>query len=338
MQSERPPLVLLVEDNEDDVLLAEMALKRSGLPHRLRVERDGQDAIDYFASDAPLSDPPAIVLLDMKLPRRDGREVLRALRGIPCVARVPVVLLTSSRLEQDVLDAYTLGANSYFPKPIDFGVFQAGISVLLSKWLALNIPPPPERQDPDVVPTPTPDLPHVTTLPTQKPPGCVLQSEPAPVRRASDILVIDGDAADRAATLDGLETAVANAAKIESLGTFEEVAAFLQRVGGPPPRLDDRVPRVIFMDANVPDGDARDLIQALRYRADHHVVIVVFTRNPSPELVADYYRLKVNSVARKPVDPDDYRSAVALLSHYWIHMNEPPPTPGRHVRAESQPG
>ncbi|MFN7144067.1 MAG: response regulator [Myxococcota bacterium] len=336
MHAERPPLVLLVEDNEDDAILATLALRQSGLPHRLRVARDGQQAIDYLTSDEPMSDPPALILLDMKLPRRDGRDVLRTLRGTPCVARVPVVLLTSSRLEQDVLDAYTLGANSYFPKPIDFGVFRSGISVLLSKWLALNVPPPPERGEGVVI---TPSLPDLgVPLPFQKPPGSLLQSEPAPVRRASDILVIDGDDADRAATLQGLDAALENATKVVGLGTFDEVAAFLQGVGGPPPQLDDRVPRVIFIDANVKGGDARDLIQALRYRADHHIVIVVFTRDPTPEFVADCYRLKVNSVSRKPADPDAYRTAVALLSHYWIHMNEPPPTPGRCVRARSQPG
>ncbi|MFN7145241.1 MAG: response regulator, partial [Myxococcota bacterium] len=128
------PTVLLVEDNEDDAALAEMALARSGHDHTLRVARDGQEAIEILHELQPAGVQPALVLLDLKLPRVDGRGVLRELRGDPTTVRVPVVVLTSSRLEQDVLDAYALGANSYFQKPVDFASFERDMALLLTTW------------------------------------------------------------------------------------------------------------------------------------------------------------------------------------------------------------
>lgn len=324
------PLVLLVDDGEDDVLLARMALRRTGIPHRLEVAKDGEAALAWVECDRPAADVPAVVLLDLKLPRKDGREVLRAIRGNPCTARVPVVVLSSSRLEQDVLDAYTLGANSYISKPIDFGVFQSTVSVLLPCWLSLNIAP-------SFVPRagPRSELEEALAAPVFVPP--VLPEAPAPIRRATDVLVIDGSDADRAATTAALATMLGRE-RILTVSSYREAASFLERLGGPPPLLAGGAPRLVFVDANLPDGDGRDLLQAIRYRCDHQILLVVFARNPTATFVGDCYRLKVNSVVAKPDEPAAYHDALRILAHYWIHLNEPPPAPKSGTHARVRPG
>lgn len=330
MKTRPDPLVLLVDDGEDDVLLARMALRRTGIPHRLEVAKDGEAALAWVACERPAADVPAIVLLDLKLPRKDGREVLRAIRGNPCTARVPVVVLSSSRLEQDVLDAYTLGANSYISKPIDFGVFQATVSVLLPCWLSLNIPPP-------FVPRtgPRSELEEALAAPVLVPP--VLPDAPAPIRRATDVLVVDGSSVDRAATTAALATMLGRE-RILTVSSCREGASLLERLGGPPPLLSDNAPRLVFVDTNLPDGDGRDLLQAIRYRGSSQILIVVFTRDPTPPFVGECYRLKVNSVVAKPDDPDAYRDALRILAHYWIHLNEPPPSPKSPTQPRARPG
>ncbi|MFN7144455.1 MAG: response regulator [Myxococcota bacterium] len=319
-----------MDDSEDDILLAQMALRRTGIPHRLEVARDGEAALAWLTCDRAATEIPAVVLLDLKLPRRDGREVLRALRGHPCTARVPVVVLSSSRLEQDVLDAYTLGANSYISKPIDFGVFQSTVSVLMPCWLRLNVASP---FQPRV--GPRSELDEALAAPIFVPP--VLPEAPAPLRRSTDVLVIDGSDADRAATTAALATTLGRD-RILALSSFRESAEFFKRFGGPPPLLSDAAPRLVFVDANLPDGDGRDLLQALRYRGNHHILIVVFARDPTPAFVGECYRLKVNSVVAKPEDPAAYHDAIRLLAHYWIHVNEPPPAPKSGTQPRARPG
>ncbi|MES2644325.1 MAG: response regulator [Myxococcota bacterium] len=316
------PLILLVEDGEDDIELAQMALRESGYPHRLRIVRDGKEAVAYLHSDETFAEVPAVVLLDMNLPFLDGRTVLSELRGSPCTARVPVVILSSSRLEQDVLDAYTLGANSYVQKPLDFGAFRAGVSVLLTSWLRLNVPARAEGAVSERGP-----LPRVRT-PSVGKDGAV---------QGAEIVVVDATAADRAATIGALREVVGTET-IVGLSTFREVAQVLQQSGGPPPRLKPGTPRLLFVDPALPDGDGRDLLQAIRYRCDHHILIVVFARESEPAFVSECYRLKVNSVVCKPDDPEVYRETVRLLGHYWIVMNERPPRPESTLRPYATPG
>lgn len=317
------PLVLLVEDGEDDIELARMALHESGHPHRLRVARDGREAIDYLQSDERFNEVPAVVLLDLKLPMADGKTVLREVRGTPCTSRVPVVVLSSSRLEQDVLDAYTLGANSFVQKPMDFGAFRTGVSVLLTCWLRMNVPAPAEGWASTAI----------QALPRRRRAGV---EEEVPAHRA-DIVVIDANAADRAATVESLRDVV-GPETIAGLSSFRAASSLLQQVGGPPPLLKAGTPRLLFVDADLPDGDGRDLLQSIRYRCDHHTIVVVFTRDPDPGFVGECYRLKVNSVVSKPADPDAYREAVRFLGHYWITLNEQPPRPDSRLRPIAIPG
>lgn len=140
-------VILLVEDNPDDVKLAIHAFKKCNIANQVVVAGDGVEALDYLFGTGPYagrdtSVQPSIVLLDLKLPRLDGKEVLRRLRGDPRTKHQPVVILTSSKEEQDVTRCYDLGANSYIRKPIDFDQFTEAVRQLGLYWLLLNEPPP----------------------------------------------------------------------------------------------------------------------------------------------------------------------------------------------------
>lgn len=142
----RDKTILLVEDNPDDELLTLRALKKQNAPSKVVVARDGVEALDYlFATGAHAGrDPgatPQLVLLDLKLPRVDGLEVLRRMRSDERTRLVPVVILTSSREQQDILDGYGLGANSYVRKPVNFVQFTEAVEQLKSYWLVLNEAP-----------------------------------------------------------------------------------------------------------------------------------------------------------------------------------------------------
>ncbi len=136
-------VILLVEDNPDDEALTLRALKKNGILNEVAVARDGQEAIDYFLGEgASGRQAPAVVLLDLKLPKIDGLEVLRRIRADERTRLQPIVILTSSREEQDLVAGYSLGANSYIRKPVDFNQFMEAVRQLGLYWLVLNEPAP----------------------------------------------------------------------------------------------------------------------------------------------------------------------------------------------------
>jgi CheY-like chemotaxis protein len=134
-------VILLVEDNPDDEALMLRAFQRSKLANRIEVARDGAEALEFLLgpSARPL---PTLVILDLKLPKVDGLEVLRRVRGSERTRTLPVVVLTSSREEQDLVESYRLGANSYVRKPVDFVQFAEATQTLGLYWLVVNEPPP----------------------------------------------------------------------------------------------------------------------------------------------------------------------------------------------------
>ncbi len=141
--------ILLVEDNPDDVELTLRALKKHNIANEVTVMRDGQEALDYLLgghehAGCEPKDLPAVVLLDLKLPRVDGMEVLQQLRAHQCTKLLPVVVLTSSKQQQDMISSYKLGANSFVRKPVEFGEFAEAVRQLGLYWLLLNESPPPE--------------------------------------------------------------------------------------------------------------------------------------------------------------------------------------------------
>ena len=140
-------VILLIEDNPDDEALTLRALKKNNILNAVRVARDGQEAVDYFFGENAASNPePAVVLLDLKLPKVDGLEVLRRIRADERTKTQPVVILTTSKEEQDLLNGYRLGANSYIRKPVDFVQFMEAVKQLGLYWLMLNECPPSQKK------------------------------------------------------------------------------------------------------------------------------------------------------------------------------------------------
>ncbi|MGE3074437.1 MAG: response regulator [Dehalococcoidia bacterium] len=139
-----PMRILLVEDNPDDEELTIRAFKKNNLANEIIVARDGVEALEYFFPKGTSSPPPLpqLVLLDLKLPRVSGLEVLKVLRADQRTRRLPVVILTSSGEERDLVEGYELGANSYIRKPVDFDEFIEGVRQLGLYWLVLNQPSP----------------------------------------------------------------------------------------------------------------------------------------------------------------------------------------------------
>jgi two-component system response regulator len=144
-------MILLIEDNPDDEALTIRALKKNNIGNDLEIVRDGAAALDFlfctgdYAERDP-NDKPQVVLLDLKLPKVDGLEVLRRLRADERTSMLPVVILTSSKEESDLITGYSLGANSYVRKPVDFNQFVEAVRNLGLYWLVLNEAPPPQRK------------------------------------------------------------------------------------------------------------------------------------------------------------------------------------------------
>jgi two-component system response regulator len=139
--------ILLVEDNPHDEALTLRALRKEGLAEHVVVVRDGAEALALLLGDGAATDPeagfvPAVILLDLKLPKVDGLEVLRQVRADARTRLLPIVVLTSSKEERDMIESYTLGCNSYIRKPVDFVQFGAAVQQLGLYWLVLNVAPP----------------------------------------------------------------------------------------------------------------------------------------------------------------------------------------------------
>ena len=139
--------ILLIDDNENDVLLAQRALKKNNISNEVVVARDGREALDYlfckgkYARRDVNCNPPVVALLDLKMPRLNGLEVLKQIRENPKTKNLPVVILTSSNEDSDLIQSYDLGCNAYIRKPVDFNQFAEAVKQLGLFWLVLNEPP-----------------------------------------------------------------------------------------------------------------------------------------------------------------------------------------------------
>ena len=146
MDIEKAVEILLVEDNPDDAKLTLLALDKNHLANRVYHVKDGEEALDFLFGREKFKDRnsvgfPKVVFLDLKLPKVSGLEVLQEIRKSETTRLIPVVVLTSSREDQDVIDSYKLGVNSYIVKPVDFDKFMDAVSELGLYWLLLNEPP-----------------------------------------------------------------------------------------------------------------------------------------------------------------------------------------------------
>jgi two-component system, response regulator len=138
--------ILYIEDNPNDIELTLHAFKRNHLANNIMIARDGEEALDLLygkerAADGELNNTPRMILLDLKLPKVDGLEVLRIVKADGRTKTIPVVVLTSSREEKDIVESYRLGVNSYIVKPVDFEKFVEAVKTLGLYWLLINQPP-----------------------------------------------------------------------------------------------------------------------------------------------------------------------------------------------------
>ena len=141
-----PIEILLVEDDPGDLELALRALRKANLSNHIQTARDGAEALDFIFCEGPhagrdIGKDPKVILLDLKLPKVDGLEVLRRIKGDPRTSSIPVVMLTSSREQSDVVRSYHLGVNSYIVKPVNFDGFVHAVQQLGMYWLLFNQPP-----------------------------------------------------------------------------------------------------------------------------------------------------------------------------------------------------
>jgi two-component system response regulator len=149
MMTDRQIEILLVEDNKDDLELTLHALRKENLANSIQVVRDGEEALEFlFCSGAyanrSFDHPPRLILLDLKLPKVDGMEVLKRLKGDPRTRTIPVVILTSSKEERDLVNGYGLGVNTYIQKPMDFDQFRETVKSVGLYWLLVNQAPAPK--------------------------------------------------------------------------------------------------------------------------------------------------------------------------------------------------
>jgi two-component system, response regulator len=138
--------ILIVEDNQDDLDMTLRALRKANLTNPIQIARDGAEAVEYIFCEGPhagrkVENGPRLILLDLKLPKIDGMEVLKRIKADPRTKTIPVVVLTSSKEQKDVIESYQLGVNSYIVKPVNFEGFVAAVQELGMYWLLLNQPP-----------------------------------------------------------------------------------------------------------------------------------------------------------------------------------------------------
>lgn len=144
--NEKPVEILLVEDNPNDLELTRRALRKANLSNNIQIARDGAEALEFLFcegayADRKIEDGPKVILLDLKLPKVDGLEVLKQVKTDPRTKSIPVVVLTSSKEQRDVVDSYQLGVNSYIVKPVNFEGFATAVQEIGMYWLLLNQAP-----------------------------------------------------------------------------------------------------------------------------------------------------------------------------------------------------
>ncbi len=313
-----PKTILLVEDKPDDVKLTQHAFRRSGLTDEIAVARDGVEALEYvFATGGQAgrdrAAQPAVILLDLKLPKVDGLEVLQRLRADRATRLIPVVVLTSSQEERDRIASYSLGANSYVRKPVEFDQFVDAVRQLGLYWLRLNEPPLAGRSPGgDAQRSRNPD-----TGAPRRPLGKIadyrtlllVEDNPDDVKlvlrafRSCDLgedVVIVRDGAE---ALDFLLEPRVRAAEDNATG-----------------------PAVVLLDLKLPRVNGLEVLRQIRaHPRTRCLPVVVLTNSADEGDIGGCYELGANSYVLKRADFEAFSETIRTLSSYWLRLNVPPP-------------
>lgn len=324
-----PPIVLCVEDNEDDAALAELAFARTRIPHRLVLARDGTEALDYLFArgrwrDRTPDERPALALVDLKLPLVGGHDVLHAMHADPRTSRVPAVVLSSSDLAQDVALSYREGARGFLRKPISFSAFEDWASVLLYYWLGFDADTP-GATTADALPAEATTLVHAVLerwrgrRDARPPADHILLGSP----RERPVLVVDGDPAHLDLTIRAIGPWVGQREILGVTGGAEAEALLAPTCDAEGPRRGS--PGLVMVDLDRPGEDGLALIGDLRRVVGHQVVVVALAACVDHRQREACHGLGINSLVRKPESPEAYRAQAALTALYWVGLNVPPP-------------
>ena len=334
--------ILLVEDNPDDVELTLHAFKKSKLVNRVQVVRDGAEALDYLFGDGEFAgrdvlDVPHLVLLDLKLPKVSGIEVLRRIRGDPRTRSIPVVAMTSSREERDIAETYKLGLNSYIVKPVDFDQFGKIVEELGYYWLLLNQPP--TRPAPGAGHTSPSELRRSRRTwrkgitmrgdPTEAPPSSSPSGGAIPMldHYTVEILLVEDNPDDVELTLHAFKKSkLVNRVRVVRDGA--EALDYLFGDGEFAGRDVLDVPHLVLLDLKLPKVSGIEVLR--RIRGDprtRSIPVVAMTSSREERDIAETYKLGINSYIVKPVDFDQFGKVVEQLGYYWLLLNQPPLPP-----------
>lgn len=319
------PTILFAEDSQRDAEMALDALDEYHLANEIVHVRDGAEALDYlyrrgkFASRLPGN--PAVVLLDLKMPKVSGLEVLRIIKGDPALQMTPVVVMTSSREDQDVVTSYKLGVNAYVVKPVKFHEFVDAVKQLGGFWAFINQPPTAGSR--------TFDAPERSSTPEDPAVGA------GPPRLLKPVLLVDDSARDTELALAALaDYRLAN--EIITLTDGADALDYLHRRGAFAGRSDE-LPAVILLDLKMPKVGGLEVLRQMR--ADPRlkmIPVIIMTSSLKQEDACSSVELGVLAYLTKPVKFHDFVEFVKLAGGGWAVVNEPDAPQARSLSAITQ--
>jgi two-component system response regulator len=307
--------ILLVEDNANDEMLAMRAFQQQKIANQVHVVRDGAEALEFIFCSGAYADRsienPKVILLDLKLPLLDGLEVLRQIRSDPRTRLIPVVMLTASSEERDLIESYKLGVNSYIVKPIDFEQFNEVAKHLGYYWLLLNRHPTSVHGRGDAIPD------------AGRPLISLSNAKDPMAKNDIEILLVEDNPNDELLAMHAFKKCnIANHVHVVRDGA--EALEFVFCTGAYADRTVEN-PRVILLDLKLPLVDGIEVLRQIRSDPRTQLVPVVMLTSSSEERdVVEAYRLGVNSYIVKPVDFEQFNEVARHLGYYWLLLNKQP--------------
>jgi two-component system response regulator len=307
--------ILLVEDNAHDEMLAMRAFKKQKIVNHVHVVRDGAEALEFIFCTGQYADRaienPQVILLDLRLPHVSGIEVLRRIRSDPRTRLIPVVMLTASSEERDLIESYKLGVNSYIVKPVDFEQFNEVARHLGYYWLLLNYHPTSVHGRRDAIPD------------AGRPAVSLSNAKDPMAKNDIEILLVEDNPNDEMLAMHAFKKCnIANHVHVVRDGA--EALEFVFCTGVYADRGIEN-PRVILLDLKLPLVDGIEVLRQIRSDPRTRLVPVVMLTSSSEERdVVEAYRLGVNSYIVKPVDFEQFNEVARHLGYYWLLLNKQP--------------